>query len=546
MALSSRSYVERQAYLTSPVERRALLWLGLLLLPLTLVVMAGLVDAVRLTATLRNAFRDPLGLVTAAGGFAVAFLFRAAAWKTVLPSLPFGQAWAAIHVSLAGNHLLPFRLGEPFRMVSAVRRSGVSWTEATASTLTLRSADVAALAGLGVVLGMGSLRPWLVMGSALLVGSAGAWWMRTRTDLPLPGFRALSLTAAAWIFEAVVVQRAAAWAGWELTWGRALGVTAAAVIAQILAVAPAGLGTYEAGAVAALAAFGIPAGSGLAIALTAHGLKTGYSLVMGLIALARPRPPLWGRLRLDPDPPRPTELRPPPDQDAPIVFFFPAHDEEKTVAQVVSRTPARVRGHPVHPLVVDDGSADKTAELAAAAGARVLRLPTNRGLGAAVREGFTAALRERPAAVAFCDADGEYAPEELEAVVAPILDGTADYVVGSRFEGRIGRMLPHRRLGNRLLTGALRWIARRPISDGQSGYRALSAEAAAAAEIIHDFNYAQVLTLDLLQKGFRYAEVPIGYSFRQSGRSFVRPLQYLRRVVPAVWRELNSDQSSTT
>jgi glycosyltransferase involved in cell wall biosynthesis len=147
---------------------------------------------------------------------------------------------------------------------------------------------------------------------------------------------------------------------------------------------------------------------------------------------------------------------------------------------------------------------------------------------------------ERGAAgVAFCDADCEYDPAELERLVAPILEGRADYVVGSRFAGEIRRMLPQRRLGNLALTGLLRFVARAPIGDGQSGFRALSAAAAADAEIIHDYNYAQVLTLDLLAKRHRYLEVPIGYRFRTTGRSFVRPLRYLRQVVPAVWRELN-------
>ena len=81
---------------------------------------------------------------------------------------------------------------------------------------------------------------------------------------------------------------------------------------------------------------------------------------------------------------------------------------------------------------------------------------------------------------------------------------------------------------------------RTPITDGQSGYRALSPAAARTAEIIHDYNYAQVLTLDLVRKGFRYAEVPISYSFRREGTSFVRLLPYLRNVVPAVYRELRT------
>ena len=64
-------------------------------------------------------------------------------------------------------------------------------------------------------------------------------------------------------------------------------------------------------------------------------------------------------------------------------------------------------------------------------------------------------------------------------------------------------------------------------------------DAAADAEIIHDYNYAQVLTLDLLAKGYRYAEVPISYRFRTTGRSFIRLPRYLREVVPAVHRQLN-------
>jgi glycosyltransferase involved in cell wall biosynthesis len=229
----------------------------------------------------------------------------------------------------------------------------------------------------------------------------------------------------------------------------------------------------------------------------------------------------------------------PPAGPGPVVVFLPAHDEEATVAAVVARVPELVGGRRVECLVVDDGSGDRTAELAAAAGATVLPVATNRGLGAAVRLGLAAAVERGAAAVAFCDADREYDPGELERLVAPILEGRADYVVGSRFAGEIRRMLPQRRLGNLALTALLRFVARAPIGDGQSGFRALSRAAAADAEIVHDYNYAQVLTLDLLAKGYRYLEVPIGYRFRSTGRSFVRPLRYLRRVVPAVWRELD-------
>lgn len=227
---------------------------------------------------------------------------------------------------------------------------------------------------------------------------------------------------------------------------------------------------------------------------------------------------------------------------APILLFLPAHDESEVVGSVVQRVPAEILGRPVRCLVIDDGSTDGTAEVARLAGAEVHSVGRNAGLGAAVRTGLSEGVARGAAAVVFCDADGEYAPEELERLVAPILAGRADYVVGSRFADGLPRhMRFHRMVGNRLLTAWVRRLVGLAVTDGQSGYRALSPEAAAAAEIIHDFNYAQVLTLDLVAKGFRYAEVPISYRFRTTGRSFIRLLPYLRQVVPAVLA-----QSSTT
>ena len=224
----------------------------------------------------------------------------------------------------------------------------------------------------------------------------------------------------------------------------------------------------------------------------------------------------------------------------PVVLFLPALNEEATVAEVLTRVPATVHGRPVVTLVIDDGSTDGTAARAGGAGATVISLGRNHGLGAAVRRGLRESVALHAAAIAFCDADGEYAPEDLVRLVEPVLNGRSDYVVGSRFAGGIERMLVRRRIGNRLLTRALARLARHPISDGQSGYRALSPAAAAAAEIPHDFNYAQVLTLDLLAKGFRYTEVPIRYRFREHGTSFVRLVPYLREVVPTVWRQVRA------
>lgn len=230
------------------------------------------------------------------------------------------------------------------------------------------------------------------------------------------------------------------------------------------------------------------------------------------------------------------------NEPAPVILFLPARNEAATVVQVIEATPPAIEyagvAHPVRVLVVDDGSTDGTGDLALAAGAEVVRT-VGLGLGAAVRIGLGLAVASGAVAVAFCDADREYDPSQLADLVTPVLADEADYVVGSRFLGGPRRMRLHRMLGNRLLTAVVRALTSahraRPLTDGQSGFRALSASAAARAEIVHDYNYAQVLTVDVLAKGYRYVEVPISYAHREVGRSFVRLPTYLRHVVPALW-----------
>jgi uncharacterized membrane protein YbhN (UPF0104 family) len=511
------------------------------------ILVIGAVDPSELASLGRGALSDPLSIGIVSAIYATAFVLRSAVWTRVLPGLPFGHALASLHVSLAGNHLLPLRLGEALRVTSVVSRARVPLPAATASTVMLRAADVLAVVALAAAFGPQLMTDLVGAGAAFVVAGAlalwgvGLWWLkRLQISRSIEMHTSAGLVAIvaviSWVLESAVMWQAARWAGIEIGVKEAILITAVTIAAQTVALAPGGIGTYEAAATAAMIALGYDAGPALAAAIGAHALKTAYALVTGGVALFVPSPSAFGRLRLPP-----TQERPPthPDSCGPIVLFLPAHDEERSVAGVVARAPRTVRGIPVECIVIDDGSGDRTADRASWAGAEVIRLGENRGLGAAVRAGLDEAVRRDAPVIAFCDADGEYAPEELERLVVPILEGRADYVVGSRFSGEIERMHPHRRLGNRFLTIILSFIARRRISDGQSGYRAFSNLAAREAEIVHDFNYAQVLTLDLFAKGFSYEEVPISYSFRESGSSFVKLGRYLRHVVPAVHRELN-------
>jgi uncharacterized membrane protein YbhN (UPF0104 family) len=531
-------------------------WVGLAALAASLAFIASSIEMSDLTRTWSAARSEPGGLVLALSAYALAFVIRSWVWTRLAPGLSFGHALAAVHVSLGANHVLPLRLGEVLRVTDVVRRTKVSLATATASTALLRASDILAVVGLVAVLGprlvenlLGGWAWWLLV-PAMAVWIGGWWWLRRlEHSKRMPLGRAVPVVvvtaALAWLLESVVMLQAARWAGLDVGWGDAVLVTAVTIMAQVIAIAPAGIGTYEAAATATFVALGFDASLALAAAVAAHAVKTVYSLVGGSIALFVPTPGAFGKLRLPAHTASPASSRfdQAPRPDDPVVLFLPAHNEADSIQAVVARAPAEVAGHRVTVVVIDDGSDDDTAARAAEAGAGVLSLGRNHGLGFAVRRGLQEAVERDACAVAFCDADGEYAPEELKRMLAPILDGVADYVVGSRMRGTIRRMLPHRRVGNFLLTSMLRFIARRPITDGQSGYRAFSRAAAADAEIVHDFNYAQVLTLDLLAKGYRYAEVPISYGFRESGESFVHLGRYLRNVLPAIHAELNAETS---
>ena len=112
-------------------------------------------------------------------------------------------------------------------------------------------------------------------------------------------------------------------------------------------------------------------------ALTAHGLKTSYSLVAGVIAIFTPKPNLLGRIRLQ----KISEMSPgKPQAKNPVLLFLPAFNEEEAVANCIRRVPKEVCGLPVECLVIDDGSADRTAEVARNAGAEVISLEQNQDL----------------------------------------------------------------------------------------------------------------------------------------------------------------------
>src|SRR5918999_1557996 len=130
-----------------------------------------------------------------------------------------------------------------------------------------------------------------------------------------------------------------------------------------------------------------------------------------------------------------------------LLLFGPAYDEEGGIQGVLRRIPDEVLGHEVKTVVVDDGSADATADIARAEGVPVVSHVVNRGQGDALRTGFAIAQAEKSEIVINLDADGQYKPEELDRLVEPIIEGRAVFVLGSRFMGYYQEAVSVRHVG---------------------------------------------------------------------------------------------------
>jgi len=205
-----------------------------------------------------------------------------------------------------------------------------------------------------------------------------------------------------------------------------------------------------------------------------------------------------------------------------IVVVVPAFNEGTAIAAVV----AGLLPYCSACVVVDDGSGDGTGAAAAQAGATVLRHSVNRGQGAAILTGVTYARRLQPDAIVSFDADGQHDPKDIAAIAAPVLDGRADIVFGSRFLGRTEHMPRSRRY---LLKGGIvftRLFSGVRMTDVHNGLRAWSPRAASELTITLDgMAHASEILDQIRTHGWRHVEVPATiryseYSMRKGQSAF--------------------------
>ncbi|MBI5014207.1 MAG: glycosyltransferase family 2 protein [Deltaproteobacteria bacterium] len=221
-----------------------------------------------------------------------------------------------------------------------------------------------------------------------------------------------------------------------------------------------------------------------------------------------------------------------------VLAIVPAYNEEASIAAVVEAL-GRVRP-PLDVVVVDDGSSDATAEVARAAGARVLSLPFNLGIGGAVQTGYLYARDNGYDVAVQVDGDGQHDPAEIPNLLAPLSEGTAEVVGGSRFLGRRStyRASVARRLGIFYFAWVLSALFRRSVTDPTSGFRAANRRAIELFADEYPTDYPEVDSLVLLwRNGLRSLEVPVEMASRQGGQSSIswpRAVYYMIKVTLSI------------
>ncbi|MEM0360840.1 MAG: glycosyltransferase family 2 protein [Candidatus Diapherotrites archaeon] len=215
-----------------------------------------------------------------------------------------------------------------------------------------------------------------------------------------------------------------------------------------------------------------------------------------------------------------------------LVITIPAFNEEKTIAKVIEEIPKKIAGiDKIEIIVVDDGSTDKTAQIAKRLNAIVVRHACNRGLAKAFKTGLDAALECGADIIVNTDADFQYNQKQVPLLIKPILEGKADIVLGSRFKGHIEEMPASKRWGNILATKIVNFVAGCKVSDAQTGFRAFSREAALRMNISSDFTYTQESLLIASEYNLKIAEVPVDFRKRaDSSRLFSSIWGYAKRA----------------
>ena len=223
--------------------------------------------------------------------------------------------------------------------------------------------------------------------------------------------------------------------------------------------------------------------------------------------------------------------------DAKILVIIPAYNEQASIARVIERVKESIPEADI--VVINDGSHDSTSLVAYESGAKVISLPYNLGIGAAVQTGFILAQAGNYEIAVQVDGDGQHDPSEIEVLMSRLIADECDVVVGSRYLTDRGYVTPlPRLLGTKILAAYVSLLAGQKFSDTTSGFRASNRRAIEICAENYPADYPEPESLLTFRKiGLRVSEVPVHMSKRYGGKSSITPFwsaYYMIKVILAV------------
>jgi glycosyltransferase involved in cell wall biosynthesis len=222
-----------------------------------------------------------------------------------------------------------------------------------------------------------------------------------------------------------------------------------------------------------------------------------------------------------------------------LIIQIPCFNEELTLPQTLAELPREVPGvDEVEWLVIDDGSSDRTVDVARAGGvSHIVRLTNNKGLAAAFQAGLDASLKLGADIVVNTDADNQYKSEDIPKLVAPILAGDADMVIGDRKTDQIEHFSPLKKRLQRWGSAVVRRASNTDVPDTTSGFRAYNREAALQMSVVSKFTYTLESIIQAGKQTVAIDHVPIRTN-RQTRESRLFPSMwaYVRRNSASIFR----------